>query len=603
MANNKNSTTNIIENTSKKIETSLDEIEQFFLENKDADVFRNFSPTEKKDFEEKMLNNEDIYYDCYDYKAADFRKKFLPVLDKFDPQILNNIGKFRNVVNSIYKRKKLTIALDEMECNSKGFDKVIYTPKNNRDSLHRMQISHDTLLEYGKAVFESRGLLRKFFIDMYPIVLVDEYQDTDAKVVELLKIISNYAQKKELRFVVGYFGDTVQNIYETGVGERWYDIEPTLKKVNKKFNRRSTIEIITVINAIRNDQICQESIYKDDAGGSVEVIEVMSKDDLFDLVNANYKKHHQSGKKDFAALFLKNEDIANLKEFPKLYTCLANMPRYSGGNYLQLTTETLSSNAENLGYFQRTLRNLIEFTELVEQDETPLNQVKSYLKDEDRELSYQYFNFNNLYELRKIIKDNSGKTLESYIDYLIHCMDKNILLKMALKNIFQMEDVSLKMIKRNAHDFFYRTKSDPDEADDYLDASHISDLFKVHSMELRNWYHYLIGELSDSINYMTFHGSKGLEFDHVLLVLGNSFSRRKNFFSVYFENLSGENLVDKKKEYWKQARNLFYVACSRAKINLTIVILGEEINSSESKLGIEKIAGSRIIPLSEIELS
>lgn len=335
----------------KKIETSLDEIEQFFSEDKDATFFRNFSPTEKKDFEEIMLNKKDIYYDCYDYNAADFRKFFLPVLDKFDPKILKSIGKFRNVVNNIYKRKKLNNALNEMKCNSKGFDRVIYTPKNNRDSLHRMQISHDTLLEYGKAVFESRGLLRKFFIDKYPIVLVDEYQDTDAKVVELLNIISNYAKKKELRFVVGYFGDTVQNIYETGVGERLYDIEPILKKVNKKFNRRSTKEIITVINAIRNDQIFQESIYKDDTGGSVEVIEVMSKDDLFDLVNANYKKYHQSGEKDFAALFLKNEDIANLKEFPRLYTCLAKMPRYSGGNYLQLTTETLSSNAENLGYF------------------------------------------------------------------------------------------------------------------------------------------------------------------------------------------------------------------------------------------------------------
>lgn len=246
---------------------------------------------------------------------------------------------------------------------------------------------------------------------------------------------------------------------------------------------------------------------------------------------------------------------------------------------------------------------MIEFTELVEQDETPLNQVKLYLKDEDRNLSYQYFNFNNLYELRKIIKENSGETIESYIEYLIHYMDKNKLLKMALKNIFHMEDVNLKMIKKNAHDFFYRTKSDADEADDYLDTSDISDLFKVHSKELKNWYHYLIGELSDSINYMTFHGSKGLEFDHVLLVVGDNFSQRKNFFSVYFENLSGENLVDKKKEYWKQARNLFYVACSRAKINLTIVILGEEINSLESKAGIVQIVGSRIIPLSKIELS
>lgn len=581
----------------KKIETSLEEIEQFFLEGKEADVYRSFSLENKKKFEEVMLEKADIYYDCYDFKALVFKEIFLQELTEFNEQILSSNSKFKKVVDSIYKRSKLNNALDKMKRKSKGFDKVVYTPKNNRDSLHRLRISHNTLLEYGKVLFESKALLRKFFIDKYPIVLVDEYQDTDTKVVELLNVISSYAQSMALGFVVGYFGDTVQNIYETGVGGNFYEMQLDLNEVNKKFNRRSTQEIIKVINKIRNDHILQESIYEDDTGGSVEIIEVLSKDSLFTIIEDNYKKYHHPGKKDFATLFLKNEDIVNLKGFSNLYTCLAAMPIYSGGNYTQITTEVLSNNVENLGYFQRTLRNLIEFTESIVLDETPLNQIRTYLTDEDRILNHQDFNFNTLFELRKIVKENTGKSLESYLEYLLNQKEQNTLLKRALSNIFQMEEVNLKMIKRSARDFFYRTILEDEIVDDN-NASLINDLFKVKYEEFSNWYYYLIGDLSESVNYLTLHGSKGLEFEHVIVVIGDKFSRRKDYFSLYFEDPNGENIADEKTYQWQQARNLFYVACSRAKINLTIVLLGDEISSQKSRAGIEQIVGKSIKSLS-----
>ena len=79
-----------------------------------------------------------------------------------------------------------------------------------------------------------------------------------------------YSQQINYNLFIGYFGDTAQNIYDTGVGSNIDEIHPNLVSVDKRFNRRSAKQVIEVINKIRNDHIEQTSIYEDDDCGSVE---------------------------------------------------------------------------------------------------------------------------------------------------------------------------------------------------------------------------------------------------------------------------------------------------------------------------------------------
>lgn len=60
--------------------------------------------------------------------------------------------------------------------------------------------------------------LKRFIVDKYPYFFIDEYQDTSERVVNILNEIAKYSNKITHPVFVGYFGDSAQNIYDTGIG-------------------------------------------------------------------------------------------------------------------------------------------------------------------------------------------------------------------------------------------------------------------------------------------------------------------------------------------------------------------------------------------------
>ena len=78
------------------------------------------------------------------------------------------------------------------------------------------------------------------------------------------------------------------------------------------------------------------------------------------------------------------------------------------------------------------------------------------------------------------------------------------------------------------------------------------------------------------------HGSKGLEFDNVVVVLQDNFARRTDYCKFFFKNYntqiaSGTQFQEtdtqsqKAAAQFQEVRNLLYVAFSRAKINLYVI--------------------------------
>ena len=147
---------------------------------------------------------------------------------------------------------------------------VFYDSKSNTDRLHYMKCSHDTLLEYGLKLIQSYPILCRMIIDQYPYFFVDEYQDTHQNVVLFLQSIHKYSIQMNRNWLIGYFGDTAQNIYDDGVGRKIVDLHPGLKTVDKVFNRRSHKQIIDVCNKIRADNIQQQPIFDSRKFGSVQ---------------------------------------------------------------------------------------------------------------------------------------------------------------------------------------------------------------------------------------------------------------------------------------------------------------------------------------------
>ena len=104
--------------------------------------------------------------------------------------------------------------------------------------------------------------------------------------------------------------------------------------------------------------------------------------------------------------------------------------------------------------------------------------------------------------------------------------------------------------------------------------------------------------MEGDVNYHTYHGTKGEQYDNVAIIMGHSFGggyQEKNKFKKYFEHLQlscaeqGKILEDTKlKEEIYNTRNLVYVASSRAIKNLSILYIDDITEISD---GMKSIFG------------
>lgn len=133
-----------------------------------------------------------------------------------------------------FKIKKETYLIYKKVCWSKGI-------------LH-----HDDVLYFSWLLLEKYPSLLEILRAKFPYIFIDEFQDTNPIQTEILKKLS------EKESIIGVIGDKAQSIYKfQGAdvsqfvnfkinGMREYKIEG---------NHRSTVEIINILNIIRNDAI------------------------------------------------------------------------------------------------------------------------------------------------------------------------------------------------------------------------------------------------------------------------------------------------------------------------------------------------------------
>ena len=118
-------------------------------------------------------------------------------------------------------------------------------------SENKVQISHDHLLIVAEKMFSTYPKLCDILIDIADYIFVDEYQDTSPLVV---KILLEYIQNRTKKNIVGFFGDSMQAIYDSGVGDL---SSYNLIKIAKAQNRRNPKKVIDLANKFRNDGLVQ----------------------------------------------------------------------------------------------------------------------------------------------------------------------------------------------------------------------------------------------------------------------------------------------------------------------------------------------------------
>ena len=148
------------------------------------------------------------------------------------------------------------------EAGGLGNQIVEYTLGYRGINDNRVSIHHDDVLSLTISLLENEKF-RRIVTDKYPVILIDEYQDSNDGWIESIKD-HFLGQTHSPQF--GFFGDHWQKIYGDGCG----GIEhPALTVIKMEANFRSVSAIVNCLNRMRPE--LPQSVVDPDEAGSVQI--------------------------------------------------------------------------------------------------------------------------------------------------------------------------------------------------------------------------------------------------------------------------------------------------------------------------------------------
>lgn len=572
-----------------KLREAIIEKKEQLQEQSWAQAYRNLSEQQKNELLEK-INSEhvrDVFFQVCNSKAQTVRAAFPEIAEEF-PGLMKNIGNFTKIIRCLCSINSLAKALDKTK--RKTCPKVKYDPRLNTDRLSKMLISHDTLLEYSYLLISRNERLKQIICDKYPAVFVDEFQDTNPMVVKTISSIHHHALKIGHSFLVGYYGDIRQNIYDRGVGAKIFQLHKGLTPIQKEFNRRSSPKIIGVANLIRNDGLIQQSIYEKFPTSEVlcEVCPATARDEIVEKLCDRWKISIDNPLHCFE---LTNELVAKKSGFEDIYDFFKNCRYYKRGrNYELLRDHLLAQDETKLGDVQKLLFRLLDFKKKVQNDKTSINNLLQISRVHPDTKSK--FNIINIRALVDKLHSLSGETLASYLEKLFEFYQLgDDLYDECIRYTIAEEIDSLVSLKQYMLECLFVNADDAVLTDlELQDSSTSIDNFLNIKMDIFECWYYFINrtDKKSDIIYHTFHSTKGLEFDNVLILLTKKFGRDKEYFSSLLKTFPEK--IDAKYDSTEigAARNLFYVAVTRATKKLCVAYLADEqeqLSDVELQLG------------------
>ncbi|MBF0463439.1 MAG: ATP-dependent helicase [Magnetococcales bacterium] len=128
----------------------------------------------------------------------------------------------------------------------KGIRAFTYSPTG--DNKDRDALNHNEVINIGSFFIREKPLMQEILVSRFPVLLIDESQDTNKMLMEsLLMVQNNHAE----RFCLGLLGDMMQRIYLDGKVDLKTSLSPNWEQPEKKMNYRSPPRIVELINKIR----------------------------------------------------------------------------------------------------------------------------------------------------------------------------------------------------------------------------------------------------------------------------------------------------------------------------------------------------------------
>jgi len=410
----------------------------------------------------------------------------------------------------------------------------------------RVSIHHDDVLILTIALMES-AKFRRILTDKYPIILIDEYQDTNSGWINAIK---DHFLGREGSPQFGFFGDHWQKIYGDGCGKLEH---VSLTVVGKQANFRSVSAVVDCLNRMRPE--LPQFVVDPNEHGSVRIFHTntwtgsrqtgghwggdLPTDAADRALQAVLDRLAEDGW-DLSAestkiLMLTHRVLAGKQGYPSIPKVFTYSDSFTNKDdpHIAYFADALEPACES--YLSRKYGEMFKALG---------SNVPAIRAQADKKKWSD--------AMDRLIELRTNATVGDVVDHLLAVGRPRV------PNAVERRERDLRTF-------------DPDSGEEMPRMlKELSDLRSVPYQEIVALCRYLSGHSP----FETKHGVKGAEFENVLVVNGRGWNRYNSNEMLELAGGAAHVPADKQAAF-ERDRNLFYVSCSRPKRRLAVLFTQE----------------------------
>lgn len=381
----------------------------------------------------------------------------------------------------------------------------------------------------------------------YPIILIDEYQDTDA---DWIATIKEHYFGKDAPPLFGFFGDHWQKIYGNGCGELSH---PAIIEIGKEANFRSVSAIVNCLNRMRPE--LKQFVVDPEAAGEVRVFHTNA------WSGERLKGVHYGGD-------LPDDDANNALTAVKEKLIEAGWDLSAERTKILMLTHRALGKQQGYSSLPSVFRDNNSFTK---KEQPHIAFFVDHLEPACRAFAnkrygemFAVLGTNKSHLLKAADKKRWSESMQRLIELREISSVADVVAHLRKAQIPRLADAAEKLELR-------LEAFDPASGEEMPRS--LRELQKLHEVpyqEIISVTNYLDGHSP----FETKHGVKGAEFENVLVIVGRGWNKYN--FGKMLENFSSQDTLNEKERVaFEDNRNLFYVACSRPKRRLAVLFTQE----------------------------
>ena len=493
-------------------------------------------------------------WDAIKYYQADIKHLYCQYIQEDIQKLYEKQEKAKSKTTKTYQSNAEKIEyLKEKLGKAKTIEKFVYNP--NGSNAEYNALNHAEVIKISAQMIMDNIMLQRIIAQRYPILLIDESQDTKKELVDaFFKIQENFSDI----FTLGLLGDQKQRIYTDGKENMVNIIPSEWEQPVKRMNYRCAKRIVKLANTIGKDlDIYAEQNPKEDAADGlvrlfiVQQLNEMDKDDIEQTImdimcNQTHDAKWSGADADVKTLTLEHMMAARRLGFAQFFGPLSKVDKYQ--------MAFLQGKVSELDFFTK---EVLPIADSINGDgRNALEILKAY----SPLLSKQ--NTEKPYELYLRCRDDSQK--------VANIVNGNHSIRDVVKVVCSSQLLPVPEVLRQAS--ILSTTDVNDEWEEDLQA-----WVMVMDLPIN-----MVRGYDDYVNqrtrFDTHQGVKGLEFDRVMVIIDDS--EAKGFMFSYDKLFGVKELTEIDKKHIEageessvdRTQRLFYVTCTRAKESLAIVM-------------------------------